>query len=132
MKLKKIEGFEGYFIREDGTVWSNLGQGNRRNGKVSKLREIKGRLTKNGYLRVYIRNCFTNKRMDKYIHRLVAEAFVENPNNKNIVNHIDNNRQNNHYTNLEWVTQKENLEHAMLHGNLERDIITGRMKNKCA
>lgn len=132
MKLKRIEGFEGYFIREDGTVWSNLGQGNRRNGKLSELKQIKGRLTPNGYLRVYIRNCFTDKRVDKYIHRLVAENFVENPDNKKVVNHIDNNRQNNHYTNLEWVTQKENLEHAMKYGYLDRDIITGKMKRKCA
>lgn len=132
MRLREIEGFDGYFVKEDGTVWSTLGQGNRRNGKTCELRQIKGRATKKGYLRVCIRNCSTNRRTDKYIHRLVAEAFVENLDNKNIVNHIDNNRQNNHYNNLEWVTQKENIDHAILYGNLERDSITGRMRAKCA
>lgn len=132
MQMKKIEGFEGYFIREDGTVWSLLGQGNRHRGRMGKLTQIKGRPTKNGYLRVYLRHNESNKRIDKYIHRLVAEYFVENRDNKRIVNHKDSNRQNNHYTNLEWCTQKENLQHGMEQGFLDRDNATGKMKRKCA
>lgn len=46
------------------------------------------------------------------IHRLVAQLFVPNPDNKPQVNHIDRCRHNNHYSNLEWVTQAENNEHA--------------------
>lgn len=46
-------------------------------------------------------------------HRLVAKYFVENPNNYDVVNHIDMNKQNNHYTNLEWCTQKYNQVEAM-------------------
>lgn len=132
IELKEIKGFRGYFIRNDGTVWSNLGKGNRCNGKTVELYQVKGRPTKNGYLRVYLRHNETNKRVDKYIHRLVAEYFVENLYNKNIVNHKDSNRQNNHFTNLEWCTQRENLEHAFKFGFMERDIATGRMKRKCA
>lgn len=47
------------------------------------------------------------------IHRLVAEVFLPNPNNKRVVNHIDGNKGNNMLSNLEWATQAENGEHAV-------------------
>jgi hypothetical protein len=48
----------------------------------------------------------------KYIHRLVAMYYVENPEDLNVVNHLDNNPLNNHYTNLEWCTHKQNIRHG--------------------
>lgn len=70
----------------------------------------------NGYKIVSLRK--NTKRYSRYVHRLVAEAFVENEHNKKIVNHKDYNKENNNATNLEWCTQKENVEyssHRMCH-----------------
>jgi len=63
-----------------------------------------------GYPSICLR--INKKTINKRIHRLVAEAFIPNPDNKKTINHIDGNKQNNHVSNLEWCTQKENVQHA--------------------
>lgn len=55
-------------------------------------------------------------RQTERIHRLVAEAFIPNPDNKPEVNHKDGNKRNNHISNLEWATKRENIDHAVKHG----------------
>lgn len=60
-----------------------------------------------GYLRIDLRDA-SGKRKHFKVHRLVAEAFIPNPEGKPQVNHIDGNKQNNSFTNLEWVTDEEN------------------------
>lgn len=50
------------------------------------------------------------------VHRLVAKAFIPNPDNLPIINHKDANRSNNHYSNLEWCTQQQNVHHAIKMG----------------
>lgn len=58
------------------------------------------------------------KRKNRYIHRLVAKAFIKNPHSKPHVNHKDFNKANNHVVNLEWVTPKENTDYSFLAGRL--------------
>ena len=57
-----------------------------------------------------------NKGLNKYVHRLVAETHIPNPNNLPEVNHLDGNRLNNHIDNLEWCTSSENSIHAVQTG----------------
>lgn len=64
-----------------------------------------------GYLRVSL--VVNNKRTNLLVHRIVAEAFIPNPENKDSVNHIDGCKTNNTVENLEWVTKSENIKHAI-------------------
>lgn len=93
-----INGIEtSYYIYEDGRCL------NTKNNHFLKPR------TSLKYSRYSI--SVNGKIYDKYIHRLVAEAFLKNVDNKEEVNHIDGNTRNNHRDNLEWVTRSENLQH---------------------
>lgn len=67
-----------------------------------------------GYMYVWL--CKNNERKIKRVHRLVASAFIPNPNHKATVNHIDKNRTNNSVDNLEWNTYSENQKHAYTQG----------------
>lgn len=63
----------------------------------------------NGYYRVEI--CINGKRSPHFVHRLVATAFIPNPNNYPLINHKDGNRLNNNVSNLEWCTASQNITH---------------------
>ncbi len=65
---------------------------------------------KNGYCSVETN--IDGKRKRYYVHRLVAKAFLLNPNDYTDVNHVDGNKQNNHVNNLEWCSRSHNLKHA--------------------
>ena len=64
-----------------------------------------------------------------YIHKLVAKAFLPNPNNYDEVNHKDGNTLNNHVDNLEWCTHKQNMEHASKTGVMSRGQNNWKGKN---
>lgn len=83
---------------------SNLG--NVRN-KITHL-ILKGRLSKSGYYQVSLKINSTNKFSNRYIHRLVAQHWLINNDNKPEVNHKNGNKLNNRIDNLEWVTASEN------------------------
>lgn len=87
---------------------------------------LKPRIANNGYL--YINLYKNSKCKTKRIHRLVAETFIDNPNNLPQVNHIDGNKLNNKANNLEWVSASDNCKHAYINGlsnpinNLPKDL----------
>ena len=82
------------------------------NGKIYKGKLLKPIVTDSGYVNVALID-ETNGRITKRLHRIVAQRFVPNPENKPEINHIDGDKQNNAATNLEWVTRKENQNHAL-------------------
>lgn len=100
--FKKIKGFETYEISSFGNV---------RNSKTGRLRKFRNCA---GYqdLTFPIKIEGIQKWKSFLIHRLVAEAFLKNPENKPCVNHKDGNKHNNNRTNLEWVTYSENSKHS--------------------
>lgn len=106
--------FDGYYISEDGRIWTEWSI----RGKRSILREMSqsprgGASPTDRYLAVNIsiKNELgkTIKQIPQYSHRLIAEALIENPNNYKEIDHIDSDKKNNHITNLRWVSRKENL-----------------------
>lgn len=86
-----------------------------RNKKTKQI--LKGRLSKSGYFQVSIKIDIENKFINRYIHRLVAQYFLSNKENKREVNHKDGNKENNQVSNLEWVTSSENQKHRHKIGN---------------
>ena len=114
---KDVVGYEGlYQVSNFGNVKSldrEVAPNNRvpywRKGKMCK--QSKSNL---GYLTVGF--TVNNKKINKYVHRLVAEAFVPNTNNKPQINHIDCDKENNYASNLEWCTNSENHIHATKNG----------------
>lgn len=117
MTLKDIPFFPGYKVSPEGHVYST---------KRGDLTRLKGRPGRNQYLRVYMRDSRDNKRKDRYVHRLVAQAFIPREEGKDIVNHIDSDRQNNHVDNLEWSTYAENNKDTRKKGHVIRCEDTGR------
>ena len=97
--FKEIEGFPSYLIGNNGSVFSKKSN-----------RFLKPVMQKNGYKHIELSNEGGPKQFA--VHRLVAMAFVPNPNNYPIINHKDQNKGNNVSNNLEWCTYKYNSNYA--------------------
>lgn len=82
------------------------------NGKTYQGKILKPIITKSGYVNVCLITGNDETRITKRVHRLVAEAFCDNPEDKDEINHKDGNKENNRAENLEWVTRSENAQHA--------------------
>ena len=97
---KDIKNYEGlYTIDENGNIKNSKGE----------LRKVN--YAKNGYCIIDLYK--NNIRKTHFVHRLVAEMFIPNPNNYKVINHKDGDKTNNNINNLEWCTYSHNLVHAI-------------------
>lgn len=101
LNLQPIEGFDDYFVSPRGEFYSKV---------YGEMKKMKPYEVRDGYLRI---DLFKNgERITVSPHRIVAQTFIPNPENKPEVNHIDGDKSNNCTSNLEWVTHSENIKHA--------------------
>lgn len=93
--MLEVPSHKGYFVDENGNVYSN------KRGGMKQLKQIKI----GHYLGISTYDKIKKSTKMLYIHRLVAETFIPNPENKPYVNHKDGNKYNNSVANLEWTTR---------------------------
>lgn len=97
--MKDIEGYEGkYAVTDDGRVWS-----------YKSHIFLSEKIAKNQYRQVCLYNNGQKKMF--YIHQLVAQTFIPNPEHLSTVNHKDFNKGNNKVENLEWLSRYDNIQH---------------------
>lgn len=106
--MKEIKESSNYSVCEKGIVYSKNYRG------LGKIQNLRPAYDSKGYLRVGL--IINGKLVTRKVHRLVAIAFIPNPDNKPFVNHKDGNKSNNRVDNLEWSTAKENTRHAIDNG----------------
>lgn len=112
---KEIAGYEGkYLVSDEGDVMSLPREKTNQFGTfMTKGKILKpGKRGNEGHLYYFVILSNNGKNESKSVHRLVAEAFLENPQNLPEVNHKDKNQLNNHVENLEWCDRQYNIEYS--------------------
>lgn len=103
---KSIEGYEGlYEVSSLGRVRSLVFHNNQTTFERTKIMST----TDNGHGYMIVGLSDGVRRRNHYVHRLVAKAFIPNPDNLSVIDHIDHNRSNNAATNLQWMAQRDNV-----------------------
>ena len=129
---KDVKGYEGlYQVSNLGNVKSldrRVKCGLRNNSIVTKKGKIKEQKISNKYLIVSL--CDGKTQKSKTVHRLVAEAFIPNPNNYPCVNHKDENKFNNCVDNLEWCTHKYNNNYGTRLNKISKALINNPKTSK--
>lgn len=124
--------YKGWFIIPSEPKYLASKEGKLRNVKTGYI--INGTVATIGYRVMNVFNKETKKDEQRYLHRLICEAFYGPPKgNKNYVNHGDGDKLNNHYLNLEWVTAKRNSQHAVevgLHDERIEMLVWDILENK--
>lgn len=115
MLIADVKGFDNYIVYSDGTIFSK-----------KRKRFLNGGLDTDGYRQLVL--CQDGKRATKKFHRLVAEHFLDNPDNLPVVNHKDGCKENNDVSNLEWCTISHNTKEAYRLGFLSQ---SGERNNGC-
>lgn len=130
--MKIIELFAGLKIKvsNSGDIYSLPKTNIRKNGRVDnrKGKKITPALDKYGYYRVTFSSL--GERHSYYVHRLVAMAFIPNPENKPTVNHINGVKTDNRVENLEWATQKEQKIHSIANHLCDKNTLALKLSNE--
>lgn len=128
MKPIPIKEFSHYLVDEKGNVYSTLTSA-KTIRKEPRLR--KSYVSNSGYPQVVLQNkAIGVKPTALYVHRLVAAAYIPNPNNLPEVNHKNLNKQDNRVENLEWVTRQENCNHQKNHYGIDRPVFNKVLSHK--
>lgn len=108
-KAFQIKGLPDYYITEDGDIYSRYST--YKHNPQGRIHKLKPTLDKsNGYVKIYLYK--DGKKHRKYLHRLLAEQFIPNPENKPCINHKNGIRSDNRLSNIEWCSYAENTQHA--------------------
>lgn len=111
---RSIEGFDNYLVSNKGRIM------NGKTGRILRPADDGG-----GYDKVVL--CKNGITSTKKVHRLVAQAFIDNPNNLETVNHIDEDKHNNNVENLEWLSSGDNTRYSLSKPVEQYDLYSGEL-----